>query len=203
MNIYNYECMVVIILIPIGILLLRNRCRKAPIRETVTEPQAESKTAIPPIKPASPEVQLVPKPIRESRHVSGIPSFERPSDIHGQPELFSGKWVDDGSADGAYCREEKVPFLVVLEQKLAKSRKERGTNRAQLGLRLTSHSSPAAFHRAWENHLANCKRLGKRAHPFSVNFVEDVPPGTPHFPESSSKSAEKPVKQTQPELDWL
>lgn len=185
--------MLVMILIGIGILIARNAVIRASLRKRVI-------TAPP--KP-NPDIPLAPKPIRENHRAIGIPSFERPSDIHGQPELFPGKWVDDGSADGAYCRKEKLPFEVTRKFKTDKWLKELGTNRAQLGLRLTSHSSPASFHRAWENHLANCRRLGRRAHPFSVNFIEDVPPGTPHFPESSSKSAEKPAKQIQSELDWL
>ena len=191
-----------IIMICIGILLLRNRCRKASMRELLTEPQAESKAAVPPIKPAS-VAPLTPSRVSNSRHVAGIPSFERPSDIKGQPELFPGKWIDDGSADGAYCRKERVPFEVSRELKIDKWIKAIGTNRAQLGLRLTSHSSPAAFHRSWENHVALCKRLGKRAHPFAINFVDDVPPDTPHFPESSNKPACQPAQQAQQELDWL
>jgi hypothetical protein len=110
MNLYQFGCMILIILISIGVLLLRNRCRKAPIRETVTEPQVESKMAVPPIKPAS-AAPLAPKQVSNSRHVIGIPSFERPSDIRGQPELFPGKWVDDGSADGLPCQKHRLPYL--------------------------------------------------------------------------------------------
>jgi hypothetical protein len=111
MNLYNYGCIMVIILIPVGILLLRNRCRKASMRELLTEPQAESKIAVPPPKAISIVPSVSSRVRKDSPARGSTVSFEPFTAKKNQPELFHGKWVNDGSANGLPCQKHRLPYL--------------------------------------------------------------------------------------------
>jgi hypothetical protein len=184
MNIYNYVCMAVIILIPIGILLLRNRYRRHKQGETEkhqSPAQTQNKVSRRPIMPAKQWFR---------HHIWFVPPFERPSEIGTQPDLFPGKCYTEGKDGGLYCQKEKLPFLFVHEKKMAKRTKKWGTMFFQLWSPLCQNNSPEASAATRQREVSRLIRHGKRLQPFSIDLVMPTGKQSRHFREIIDTSEE-------------